>query len=272
MNPNAYHTALAATASLDVASGSLHAPRMAAARAKWFYFGLACLFALISFTAFIPSYFLKIGNHTFTSPPIYHVHATLFFGWTLLNLSQAWLVATGRTYDHRRWGLLGIALATAMAISIVLMVMTSIKLADAHGAGLPMKRFSYLNISGVVKFSLFFAAAIFFIHRAEIHKRLIVIANSTLIGAPIGRLVVLLLVPPALRAGPPPVYAVLVILVLSYSPILAGVLFDWRTRGRPHATYVIGFILTFGTGLLVPLVSRTDAWLTTINHLMGLLG
>jgi hypothetical protein len=244
----------------------------AAGSGRWFYFSLAVGFAVIAIMGFLPSYFVKIGNHTFTHPAIFHIHAGLYFGWALLNVTQAWLVATGRSYDHRNWGLLGIALATAMAISIVLMVITAAKSAEAHGLGIAVKRFQYLNISGVVKFAIFFSAAIIFVRRSEVHKRLIVLANSTILGAPMGRLVILTLVPPALRAGPPPTYAILLILVMGYSPTIAGMLFDWRTRGRPHPVYVIGLVLGLGTGFLVPVISRTDGWLIVIDHIVTLMG
>jgi hypothetical protein len=159
-----------------------------------------------------------------------------------------------------------------MSISIVLMVITSVRLAEAHGMGVPMKRFQYLNISGVCKFAIFFGAAIVFVGKSEIHKRLIVVANSTILGAPIGRLVALTLVPPALRAGPPPAYAILLTLILGYSPLIAGTIFDWRTRGRPHPVYIIGLIGGLGTAFLVPIISNTAAWMSVINHIIGLMG
>jgi hypothetical protein len=239
---------------------------------RWFYFSMAAVFASVAFTGFLPSYFVKISNHTFTSPPIFHIHATLFFSWTLLNLTQTWLVAKRRTYDHRNWGLLGIALATAIVISIVLMVITSIKLAEARGMGLPAKRFEYLSIQGALKFAIFFTTAMIFVHKSEIHKRLIVVANSTILGAPMGRLVVLTLVPPALRGGPPPANAILLILVLSYSPVIAGMIFDWRTHGKPHPVYIVGLVFGLGTGFLVPVISRTDGWMTVINQIVVLMG
>jgi hypothetical protein len=110
------------------------------------------------------------------------------------------------------------------------------------------------------------------VHKSEIHKRLIVVANSTILGAPMGRLVVLTLVPPALRGGPPPAYAILLILVLGYSPVIAGIVFDWRTRGRPHPVYLVGLVFGLGTGFFVPVISRTDEWLTVINHIVALMG
>jgi hypothetical protein len=238
--------------------------------ARWFYVIIAVSYIVIAVGGFLPSYFIKVSNHTFALPAIYHVHAALFFSWTLLNAAQAWFVATGRVYNHRNWGLLGISLATAMAISVVLLIVTGIKLSEAHGMALPAKRFAFLSFSGVVKFTLLFGAAIYFVHRRELHKRLMVIANCNIISAPIGRLVAMSL-PAALRAGPPPAGAVIVILLLGYWPVIAGMLFDWRTRGRPHPIYLVG-VLSLAAGLLVPLISRSDAWLTTIDHLVNLMG
>src|SRR5580698_9348942 len=105
---------------------SLVMPKVAApsavAEGRWFYFGMATVFAVIAFAGFIPSYFVKVANHTFAAPPIFHIHAMLFFSWTLLNVVQAWFVATGRLYNHRNWGMLGIALGTGMAISVFLVI------------------------------------------------------------------------------------------------------------------------------------------------------
>src|SRR6202012_1271696 len=105
------------------------------------------LFAVIAFAGFVPSYFMKVANHTFTAPPIFHIHALLYFSWTLLNVAQTWFAATGRIYNHRNWGLLGIALGTGMVISVFLVIITAVKLAEAHGAGIPVKRFEFLSFS-----------------------------------------------------------------------------------------------------------------------------
>jgi hypothetical protein len=238
---------------------------------RWFYFGVGVAFAAVAFIGFIPSYFVRIGNHTFNLPAIFHIHAVLLFSWTLLNAAQAWFVATGRVHNHRNWGLLGISLATAVAISIVLLVVTGIKMSDAQGMGIPARRFACLNISGVAKFAIFFAAAIVCVRRRELHKRLIVIANCILMGAPLGRLVVMVLVPPALRVGPPPAAAILLLLFLEYVPVFAGMILDWRTRGRPHPVYLAGLV-SLATGLLVPVVSKTEQWMTVINHIVAFMG
>ena len=239
---------------------------------RWFYFSIATGIAAIAVAGFFPSYLSKVATGSSDLPLIYHVHATLFFAWCGLNVMQTWLVARDRIYAHREWGLLGIALGTAMAISVVLMVISSVKFADAHGHGIAARHFSYLNIAGAVKFLIFFGCAIAFARRREVHKRLMVVANSTLLGAPMGRLVMLALLPPALRNGPPPGHAILLILLLGYSPVIAGVIFDLRTRGRVHPVYLIGLIFGLGSGLLTPLIGSTTGWMILIDHIVKSLG
>ena len=50
---------------------------------------------------------------------------------------------------------------------------------------------------------------------------------------------------------------------LPSSPILllvAAIVYDWRTRGRPHPVYVIGGIALMAVKMLNLLVSPTPAW------------
>jgi hypothetical protein len=46
---------------------------------------------------------------------------------------------------------------------------------------------------------------------------------------------------------------------------------DWRTRGRPHPVYLVG-LFSMLSGLLVPVISRTEAWMNVISHLVLLMG
>ena len=43
------------------------------------------------------------------------------------------------------------------------------------------------------------------------------------------------------------------------SPLLIGMLYDWRTRGRPHAVYVISALWLF-VGATRVLVTESAAW------------
>lgn len=81
----------------------------------------------------------------------------------------------------------------------------------------------------------------------------------------------LTLVPHGLPGGPPPC-AILLIVVLGYAPMLAGMIYDWRTRGRAHPVYIAGLVLGMGTGFLVPVIAKTDAWMSVINSVVAVMG
>jgi hypothetical protein len=80
-------------------------PRVVTARrARRFYVGMALAIAIIVFAGFSRSYFLKAY---FGSPDLsllLHIHGVVFTTWVLFLLAQTTLVATGRTYIHRRRG------------------------------------------------------------------------------------------------------------------------------------------------------------------------
>jgi hypothetical protein len=45
-------------------------------------------------------------------------------------------------------------------------------------------------------------------------------------------------------------------------------IYDWRTRGRPHPAYVIGLVTILGVALLGPALTATHGW-AAFTDLMG---
>ena len=163
-------------------------PLQARPARRRFYVAMAALFVLIAFTAFIATYWSKLATGSSPARRSCIVHGTLFFTWTLFFLVQTALVASGRTPDHRSpGGMAGISLATAMAITIVLAAINSIRVAGAIGMADEARRFSYVSLSGLVLFAGFFAAAIVLVRRAELHKRLMILAMIPLMHASVAR-------------------------------------------------------------------------------------
>jgi hypothetical protein len=245
-------------------------PRVPATTRR-FYVAMAALFVVIAFTAFIATYWAKIATGTFTGAPILHVHGALFFTWTLFFLVQTLLVAAGRTLDHRAWGLAGISLATAMAFTIVLAAINSMRVAGAIGMADEARRFSYVSLSGLVLFAGFMAAAIASVQRPELHKRWMILAMIPLMHASVARFFILLFAP-ADAKGPPPV-------VVSVPPglavdllLVAAMVYDWRTRGRPHPVYLIGGALLLANQLLAVPISATPAWMAIATWVQSLAG
>jgi hypothetical protein len=49
--------------------------------------------------------------------------------------------------------------------------------------------------------------------------------------------------------------------------IVAGVVYDWRTRGRPHSVWLIGAAVTTAVILLRGPLSGTQGWLSFADAL-----
>ena len=114
----------------------------------------------------------------------------------------------------------------------------------AAGYGDASLSFSVLPVSTIALFAGFFIAAIVNIDRSEAHKRLILLATISLLQAAVARVFFLITGGgPGLRPGlgpPPPITIGLVPSLLVEVLILAGIIYDWRKRGRPHPVWLIG--------------------------------
>ena len=235
-----------------------------------FHLSLACVFVLIAFAGFTPSYWSKVATGAFAGAPIYHIHGLLLFGWTCLYLAQTALVASGRTLRHRALGLVGIAWFSVMICSTLGLLIHSMRAADAAGAWVadasrPITIVSFVTLALV---SGLFAAAIANISRPAVHKRLMVLVMVVLLQAAVARLVVTPLSPP----GPPSLQTTIVTGIVADLLVVAAMVHDWRTRGRPHSVYVWGLLLLLTVQVLLgPLIARNAAaaaFAKSVQHLL----
>ena len=80
---------------------------------------------------------------------------------------------------------------------------------------------------------------------------------------------------PGLRPGigtPPPLAIALIPSLLLEILIIAGFLYDWRTRGRPHPVWLIGAAIMTAVILLRGPLSGTSAWLTIADAMAHFAG
>jgi hypothetical protein len=69
---------------------------------------------------------------------------------------------------------------------------------------------------------------------------------------------------PGLRPAkfpPAPVDATFSFLLIASLVVVAGMVFDWRTRRRMHPAWIIGLAVMLGGGLLRAPLAATPAWL-----------
>lgn len=236
-----------------------------------FYVWMALAGVAIAFGGFVPTYWAKLATGNFHRAPIVHIHGLLFFSWTLFFAVQTMFVASGRTPSHRQWGLLGISLATAMVVSVVLAAITSIKVAGGIGMADEARRFTIVSLSGAVLFSFFLAKAIINVRNAEVHKRWMLLTIVPLSHAAMARLFMTAFAP-ADAKGPPPIFVAIPPGLFVDLLVVAAMVYDWRTRGRPHRVYLIGGALLLATQLLSVPVGNSATWMGIARWVESLAG
>ena len=225
-----------------------------------FYMAMAFTCLAVAVLGFAPTYFLPLATGKFAAPPLVHVHGLFFFAWTLFLCFQTWLVGSGRTPAHREWGMLGIAIATGMIFTVFATVIFRINQLTPLGMGPAIRAFSWVQVGGMAVFGALVALAIARVKKPEVHKRLMMLATISLLDAPIARWFMTLLAPPDAPPGPPPVIATVAPAIVADLLLVALLVYDWRTRGRPHAVYVVGGLALLVFQLTRPIVAATPQW------------
>lgn len=220
---------------------------------RTFYSGMAVLMAVIVFVGFSPTFYLRsyfgaprsITGAT-TLVPLTIVHGLVFTSWVLLFVVQTSLVASRRVAWHRRLGVAGVVLA-------ILMVGLGMKTAfDAAGRGSAAPGFTPIEFLVVpffdlVLFTSFVTAAVLRRREKEAHKRLMLLAYVSIIPAAVARIRGLAVLGPAL-------------FLLAFMLPIAGVVYDYRSRGRVASVYWWGLAILLVSVPLRIAVSSTPAW------------
>jgi hypothetical protein len=237
--------------------------------AKYFYFYMALSCAAVAFLGFAPTYWLPMAGRTFKANPVIHIHGLLFFSWSLYFCFQTWLAASGKVARHRTTGLIGISFATAMTIFGWLATINAMKAAVALGLKDEGIAFAIVPLGDITFFAVVFALAVAAVRRPESHKRLMLLAAISILDAAVARWFIAFLAPPG-QVGPPPVIVTIPPALIAYLLLVAAMIFDWRTRGRPHRVYVVGGAALLAIKLLGLPVSATPFWHSFAGGILAL--
>jgi hypothetical protein len=182
-----------------------------------------------------------------------HLHSAIFLAWVAGFGLQALLVRQGRVDLHRRVGM-GLAVFGFAAALVGAFAGFAVILRNIH-SGMALDRgatFVFLLISDLGMFVGFLAAAIYYRHRRETHKRLMLLATLSLAFVGMGRL--------GARLAPTLLvehqWAVILVML---SPIIAAAGHDMYRRRAVHPVYVIGFAL-FLLRLLRQPLAQSEEW------------
>ena len=149
-----------------------------------FFPAVAWLMLITVFVGFAPSYYLAGALRTPLPSLAIHVHAVVFSCWILLLIAQTSLTAAGRTDIHRRLGISGFVLACCM---LIVGVWTATDQLVRGSIPRDPLGFYIIPLSNVIAFALLIVLAYRARFDSPAHKRLIIVASTALMAAPIAR-------------------------------------------------------------------------------------
>ena len=192
-------------------------------------FMAATIFAGFGITYFQP----MVAGSQLPLPPVVHVHGFFYFGWMLLLVTQPMLVRQGNVALHRNLGLFGIAMGTGVVIfgSIVTIIFTKRAVAESDPA---VYGLMYISLLAVLGFAALLFLAIRNIRNAASRKRFILLATTVLLIGGINRIF------GALGFGFDANFVYLPRYLTVDLFIVALLVYDWRTIGKPHSATIIG--------------------------------
>jgi hypothetical protein len=209
--------------SLNPGVGALAKPRL-----RWFFPAMATLMLTIVGVGFAPTFYLRVFGTEGLPPGLQslpgHVYAHGFAltVWFLIFFAQTLLVASKRTWLHRRLGIAGVIAATVVVITSFVVTQR------ANAVPVIVVLF---NLLALTQFSVLVAYAVRFRREPEVHKRLLFLANVPILTAAVSRL-------PGASELP-----ILAVVSLSLVLLVALIARDFAVNGRLHRATLWGGIV-----------------------------
>jgi len=171
--------------------------------------------------------------------PLEFVHGAIMTAWLIIFFAQALLVARHRTNIHRRVGIAGAIVGAAVLVVGTLLTVEIPGWLTTQGLDFSVEenlqrwsRVVWGDFGNMTAFGAFFGFAMFLRHRAEAHKRLMLLASISILGPALARMYGFL----GIEAINGRLFSWLGLLTL----ILALVIYDFRRDKRAHIVTLIG--------------------------------
>jgi hypothetical protein len=224
---------------------------------KYFYFAMSLLTAAIVVYGFSHTVNAFLIHAEVPRPRILWVHATVFSGWVLFFILQTALVRTHHVSWHRTLGWFGAGLGTLMVpLGITTaVVMGRFDTHRLHDAGAAL--FRIVPFCDMLAFATFFALAVYWRRKPELHRRLIFIATCVLLSAAFGRM---------------PFFGNHLIFYAGVDAvILLGVLRDLLVNRSVHKVYRVALplLVVLQGFVMYTLLRAPEWWVKTAHAIVG---
>lgn len=232
----------------------------AVVRNRW-YVALAAGFALFVFLGFLRTYYLRT---LFAVPPMdlmLHLHALAFTAWVVLFVIQARLISKQNYKTHMQLGIAGMFIAAAVVTFGMITAVHSAALTRPRPMGMPSTQFAFVPIVAISLFAILVAAAFFLRKRAQLHKRLMVLAMVSILGPPAARLI---------AASGNGKHFLLIQTSVAAMFVIWCLVTDWVRHRTLHPVYALGGTLLVLSWPMRVWSAQTPAWTRLGEWLAGL--
>lgn len=234
-----------------------------------FYARMSWVCLIVAFVGFAPSFLLPLAQGQFARPPVFYIHAVLFFGWVTFLCAQAWMAVSGRVAAHRHWGILGAVIAALMGVSVIAVAVSRMNEISSSGS-LQFAPAVWVAVAELIVFETCVTLALISIGRPANHRRLILLGTLSLLRAPLIRWTTVIFGAPV---GVEPAPAAILFVQIAYLLLLViPVIHEVRLEGRVSRIYAIGVpviyvfnLVAFPLATMPPLLALAD-W---IKHIGG---
>jgi len=228
-----------------------------------FFFWMTLAMCFFVFGGFGMTYLFPLTRGTFPpAPPIVHLHGLMFFTWMILLVVQAGLVGAGNVKLHRSLGTYGIAHATVVIYTGILLQLIGSSRGMEMGNS-PGSDGLYLGLAALIGFILMFTLAIRATRRPEIHKRMILFAMLPVVPPGVNRFWYVAL-------GLDDFFPVVFLYLTLWSMAIAVVVHEWRRTGGISGYSMIGAGWIFLQGMMHEAVVGSEMFDHFAANLLGL--
>ncbi len=226
------------------------------------YLALAAALAAFVLVGFARTYYLRV---LFDVPPItylLHAHAILFTAWLVLFVIQVTLISRQNYRTHMQLGIAGIILAAL--IFVVGLIATCVSAADPRPRpmGMTPEQFAMMPASSILFFGALVLAAFLLRKRAQLHKRLMVLAMIAVLGPATARLI---------RAADLGQDFLAIQASVAAFFVICALVADWVRHRALHPVFAIGGTLLVLSWPARVWLAHTPAW-EAVGRWMAALG
>ncbi len=227
-------------------------------RDRVFYTGMAIAAVAAVFAGFARTYYLRSQFQASSLPLYLHVHGLVFTIWISFFVVQTTLVAAGRTDVHRRLGWVGAGWAVLMVVVASTAAILSGRRSVAAGQADDARAFFAVPVFSMVVFVILIACAVYWRHRPETHKRLMLLATISILDAAVARWPLALV-----NLTPWAYYAITDVF------IVVAATYDAASHKRISTVYIAGGLLVVSAQVLRDAIGGTGAWHAFARLLIG---